>query len=83
MIQRCSVFAFDEIAARGAQDQHVDRDDGRDRRGVDQQALEDDLDVHQAIADDRRRERQRDEAERNRRQPIGSDGSTPSANGIA
>ena len=63
------VFTLDEVAARRAQDQHVDRDDGGDRRGVDQQTLEDDLDVHQAIADDRRRERERHEAERHGRQP--------------
>ena len=61
-------FAFDDPAARRAQDQHVDGDDRGDGGGVDQQALEDDLHVHQAVADDRRGERQRDEAQRNRRQ---------------
>ncbi len=58
-------LALDERAARGAEDGDEDRDAGGDRRGVDQQALEDDLDVHQPVADDRRGERHRDEPERN------------------
>ena len=50
------------------QQQGVDREDGRERRRVDERALDDDLDVHQPVADDRRRERERNEAQRDRRQ---------------
>ena len=51
-----------EDAAGDAQQHRVNRRDGRQRRRVDQRALDDDLDVHQAITDDGRRKRQRDEA---------------------
>ncbi len=50
----------------GQLEQHgVDGRDGGDRRGVDDRALDDHLDVHEAIADDRGGEGQRQEAERN------------------
>ncbi len=45
----------------------VDRDDRRRRRRVHQPALDDHLDVHEAIPDDRGRERQGHEAQQNRR----------------
>jgi hypothetical protein len=70
MIQRWSVSPPSTLRypPEARRIRHVDRDDGRDRRRVDEQALQDDLDVHQAIPDDRRRKRERDEAERNRRE---------------
>ena len=58
-------FALDERTTGGAEDDDEDRDAGRHRRGVDEQALEDDLDVHQPVAHDGRSERDRDEPERN------------------
>ena len=50
---------------------------------VDEHALDDHLDVHQAVADDGRRKRERDEASGIADSSIGSDGSTPSAYGNA
>ena len=82
--QRCSSSRLHEVAARRAQDHDVDRGDRREHRGVDEQTLEDDLDVHQAVADDGRGKRERDE--RRAESPsssIDSDGVTPSANGSA
>ena len=58
------VFRLDQVTARRPQDHHVDRDDGGNDGGVDQQALEDDLDVHQPVADDGRGKRERDERQR-------------------
>ena len=55
-----------EVDAGGADDHRVDRHDGADRGGVDQQPLQDALDVHQPVAHDRRREGQRHDAERHR-----------------
>ena len=51
-----------------AQDEDEHRHARRHRRRVDEQALEDDLDVHQPVADDGRGEGERDEAERHRRE---------------
>ena len=57
-----------EPAAGDLEDDRVNGRDRRDRRRVDQPALDDDLDVHQAVADDGRRERERHEAEQHGRQ---------------
>ncbi len=62
------VFSLDEEAARRPQDEHVDCRDRREDGGVDEQALQDDLDVHQSVANDGRGKRQRNERERNRQQ---------------
>ena len=59
--------AENELA--GELEQHgVDRRDRHDRRRIDDRALDDDLDVHQPVADDRRGERERHERQRNRQQ---------------
>ena len=52
-----------ENRAGRAQQDGVDGGDRRQRRGVDQRALDDHLDVHQAVAHDGGSERQRDETE--------------------
>ena len=71
------VFGLDEESARRSQDEHIDCRNRREHRRVDEQALQDDLDVHQPVANDGRGKRQRNERERNRQSCIGSDGSTP------
>ena len=50
--------------ARQPQQRRVNREDGEDDGRVHEAALDDDLDVHQPVADERRRERQRHEAQR-------------------
>ena len=77
-------IAAEEDLADQPEDDRVDRGNRRQRRGVDQRALDDDLDVHQPVADDRRREGQRHEAEQHARvhSPPGTCG-RPSANGSA
>ena len=62
------VFGRHEEATSGPHDHHIDGGNRTQRRGVDQQALEDDLDVHQPVAHDRRRERQGHEPERHGRE---------------
>ena len=54
--------------ARQPQQRRVDREDRENDRRVHEAALDDHLDVHQPIADERRRERERHEAERDHRQ---------------
>ena len=68
-----------EHLARQLQQHRVHRRNGRDRRRVDQRALDDDLDVHQAIADDRRGEGERHEPEQHRRQLESADRAEPQA----
>ncbi len=57
-----------EQPARHLEQHRVDRGDACQRSGPDQPALDDDLDVGQAVPHDRARERERDQAERNGRQ---------------
>ena len=60
------VVAAEERFAGKLEEHRVHRGDCRDRRRVDQRALDDDLDVHQAVAHERRGERQRHEPEQDR-----------------
>ena len=55
-----------------AQQDRVEGGNRRDRGGVHQTALDDDLDVHQPVADDGGRERERHEPEEDRRQLEGA-----------
>ena len=57
-----------EAFGRDVQQHRVDAEDRRNGDRPHEHALEDHLDVHQAVADDGRREGQRHEAERDRRQ---------------
>ena len=60
--------AVEHGVAREPQQQRVDAEDRAQRRAVDQPALDDHLDIHQPVADDRRRERKRHEAQGDGRQ---------------
>ena len=79
----CAGSVWNDLLGEAQQDR-VERRDGRDRGGVDQAALDDDLDVHQPVADDGGRKRERHEAEQDRRSArTRATGSKPSANGSA
>ena len=60
--------ALEEHALDALQQHGVNRDDRAEGGRVDQRALDDHLDVHQPVADDGRGERQRNEAQRERRE---------------
>ena len=60
---RVGFLTVQEEAAGEAEQHRVDRGDRRQRSGGDQRPLDDDLDVHQPVADDRRGKRQRHQAQ--------------------
>ena len=62
------VVPSQEHAPHGLEKHGVNHHHRRQRRGEHQRALDDDLDVEQSIADDRRRVRQRNQTERNDRE---------------
>ena len=62
------VCAARERERHQLENRHAERQRGRDKRGIGDGALDDDLDVTQPVPDDRRREGERDKAQRNRRQ---------------
>ncbi len=67
MTELCLSFAVAQEHLAGQLQQHrVDRRDRRERRRVDQRALDDHLDVHQPVADDGGGEGERDEPEQHR-----------------
>ena len=68
MIQLCWSASSAKTKPVSFRSADVQRDAGREERGVGEAALDDDFDVAQPVADDRRRKRQRHEAERDRGQ---------------
>ena len=64
-------------------DDRIDRGDGRHGGRVNETALDDDLDVHQPVADDRRGKRERHQPRRTAVSSNPAAGVNPSANGSA